>query len=80
MEKDISRRAVEQTLDVVSRVRALVKKRMPYGPSRVGMTPRETRRLLQRLDPEAKQAMAERMGVEEWNKMMEKLYGRTEPS
>ena len=75
--KDVTRLAVERTSEVIVRLREHMKLRVPTGPSRPILTPKQTRMQLQRMDPLTKTTMIEKMGPDAWNVLMEKLYGQS---
>ena len=52
MEKDITRRAVERAARIVNRAGKRLKERIPYGPSKVMMSPAELRRTLRETHPD----------------------------
>lgn len=74
--KDSSRIAVERAVTVIGKVRAIVKNRMPYGPDKVSMSPREARQFISKMDGEARLALSEKMGPEAWDDLMDRLYGQ----
>ena len=73
-DRDILRLVVEQTAELLGRLRTDMAKRIPYGPSMVRQTPREARLELQKMDPQQKLDMIKQTGPAEWDKMMEELY------
>ena len=74
MEKDVTGLAVDRASQVLARVRKAFNVRVPYGPSRAKMTPKEARTLIQNMSPEAKSRMMSSMGTEQWAKLMAELY------
>lgn len=76
MERDITGRMVQLGTERLSKARELLQKRVPYGPLRTYLTGREARLQFQEMDPEAKRQLIQRVGDEEWRRMMEDLYGR----
>ena len=77
VDKDVSRLVVEKTAASVERLRSRMKTLMPYGPTKVKMNSREARRFLQNMQPATQEILKQRMGVAEWDAMMERLYGNT---
>ena len=74
--KDSSRIAVERAVSIIEKVRAIVKVRMPLGPDKVQMSGAEAKKFLEKLPPEARVALSEKMGPEEWDALMARLYGQ----
>ena len=75
MEKDVSGLAVERAFQVIQRVKQNFAQRVPYGPTKAKMTPREARRFIQNMEPGLKESFKQRMGPEEWDTLMGRLYG-----
>lgn len=75
MDKDATRLAVERAVEMIGAIRSVVKARMPLGPGQVQMTPKEMRRHVQDLSPQAKEAMIAKVGEQQWNDLMGRLYG-----
>ena len=74
-ERDVSGKTVFMTGEVIKRVRSRMQQVMPYGPMRQYLSQPEQRQMLQQMDPIAKQQLAQRMGDDEWRKMLQDLYG-----
>lgn len=75
MKKDVTGLAVERAAQTVKRVRELFQMRVPYGPTRVKMTPKEARRFWEKMSPEARLRYAQTMGIDEFMEMIGRLYG-----
>lgn len=73
-EFDVTGKVAQRSLKVISRLREQMRDKVPYGPLRSYMTAKETRMALQDMDPVAKQQLMQRVGPEEWSRMMEDLY------
>lgn len=76
MDKDITGVAVERAAKVLSRVKTLFNIRVPYGPARAKMTPKEARKFWENLSPDARLRFAQSMGLNEYMDMIGRLYGR----
>ena len=74
VERDASGMIVDKVVGIVGRLRMHMKEQLPLGPTRARMTIREQRLRLQKMEPEAKQAMVEEMGSDAWNTLMRELY------
>lgn len=74
MDKDVTGLAVERAARTLGRVKELFNKRVPYGPTRVRMSPVEARRMIQGLSPDAKSRMIMNMGLDKWTELMTELY------
>lgn len=74
MKKDVTGLAVERAAKTLGKIRQLFNERVPYGPTKAQMTPKEARRLIQGLSPEAKSRMMEQMGPDKWVELMTRLY------
>ena len=66
---------VEKTAAKIGRVREYMKAKLPYGPTKVKMDRREARRFLQNMEPATQEILKQRMGPEQWDAMMGRLYG-----
>lgn len=76
--KDVSRLTVERALDKIVRIRERFAARVPYGPSREGLTPAEARKRIESMSPEQRLSFSKQMGTDEFLRMVEELYyGRT---
>lgn len=73
-EKDMSGLAVERVVRMIGELRGHLATQLPYGPKKEKLTAREARRRLQNMPPAQKMDMEKRMGPEEWEIYMEKLY------
>ena len=73
--RDVTGNTVQETLKVISRLREEMSTTIPYGPLRKFLTAKETRLELQRVDPQTKSDFIQRVGDEEWRRMMDDLYG-----
>ena len=73
-DKDVSGVAVELAQAKVARLRSFMKERMPYGPSKVKLSPEEFRRLWDKMLPETRLQMAQSMGYDEFLKQMTGIY------
>ena len=70
MEKDITRRAVEQSAKIVARVMERVTQKVPLGPAQVKMTPEEMRKEVAKMRGEPLLKMAEMLGNDEMLRAM----------
>ena len=75
MQKDVSRLAVERAIKVIGLVRESIKARMPFGPGKVQLDPKEARLLIQKMSPSAKESLVAAMGSDKWDELMGRLYG-----
>ncbi len=75
MERDVLGEAVLRATKALGNTRRSMKKKMPLGPSRTSMTSKEARLAIQKIDPTKKAQMIERVGPDEWDRMMDRLYG-----
>lgn len=75
-DRDMSRVTIEKATRMIELTRAAVKRMIPFGPDKVRMTPREARRFIQGMSPSAKDALFKKMGPDEWDKLMERIYGK----
>ena len=73
-DKDISRKAVEQTSKTLGKLQLSFMKRIPYGPRNEAMSPTEERRQIQNMDVDAKMQKIQEMGPEAWDAYMKELY------
>ena len=60
----------------VSKLRERMQERIPLGPLSEQLTPTEMRRKLAGMDYAAKQAYIEKVGDDEWRKMMDEVFRR----
>lgn len=74
-EKDMSRQTVERAAKTIGMLRHYFQTKVPYGPAREYLTPREARLKLQNIDPKVKEQTRQRMGPEAWESYMRYLYG-----
>ncbi len=74
MERDVLGDAVQRATRAIGNTRRSMRKAMPLGPARVSMTPKEARLAIQNIDPARKAAIIQRMGPDEWDRMLDKLY------
>ena len=74
-ERDITGRVAMRVQKRIERLRARIAVKIPYGPTRSKLSPQELRIQIQNLDPSTKLRMMETAGVDEWNRMMDELYG-----
>ena len=74
MKRDIMGEATQRAMKRIAAVRARMAQNVPYGPTRSFLSKPEQRKKLQHMDPNAKIAMIQQMGDEEWGKLMEQLY------
>lgn len=75
-ERDITGHVVQGSLKRIARLRARMHTRIPYGPLRQQLTSQEARKMIQNMDPIAKQDFIKRVGDEEWRRMMEEFDGK----
>lgn len=75
MQKDVSRLAVERATKMIGLVRESIKKKMPFGPGKVQLEPKEARLLIQKMSPQAKERLVSSMGSDAWDTLMRRLYG-----
>lgn len=75
MKQDISRTIVEKVQRTLDITREAWLKKVPYGPSKVYMTPKEARLMWQGMDESTKQSLMQSMGPDNWTKLMAELYG-----
>ena len=68
-------RLVKGSVKRMSRLRARMNERIPYGPLRQILSNKEIRMEFQNMNPDAKIQMMQQVGDEEWRRMMEDLYG-----
>ena len=73
-DKDISRKAVEQTSRTLGKLQLSFMKRIPYGPRNEVMSPMEERRKIQDMDASVKLQKMQEMGPEAWDAYMKELY------
>ena len=76
-DRDITGRLVQGSVKRMSRLRARMNERIPYGPLRQHLSNKEIRMEFQNMNPDAKIQMMQQVGDEEWRRMMEDLYGDT---
>ena len=74
-ERDMTGKLVQHSVKVISKLRDRMDERIPYGPLRENLTKKEMRVQIQNMDPQAKFEVMQRVGDEEWRRMMEDLYG-----
>ena len=74
-ERDITGRVTQGTVKRIARIRERMSNTIPYGPLREYLTSKESRLQLQNMDPNAKIALRQKMGDEEWNRMLERIGG-----
>lgn len=74
-ERDMTGKLVQNSIKKVAKLRERMNERIPYGPLRQNLTSKEARVLLQEMDPYDKQSLIQKVGDEEWRRMMEDLYG-----
>ena len=75
-DKDVSRVSVERAAAVLSRVKRRLRETMPYGPSRVRMSPGEMREAMSKAAPGAVRELISYLGPEQAVKM---LLGEKKP-
>ena len=75
MKQDITGKVVTRAVDRVNSMRTRMNGVIPYGPLSGDMSPTETRKTLSGLDPTAKMEFIQRVGDDEWRKMMSDIYG-----
>ncbi len=75
-DRDILGETVQRTVRTMSRLRNRMRERIPYGPLRANLSSREARLMVQELDAGTKLEMMKRMGSEEWENLMDRLYKR----
>ena len=80
MDKDISRKAMEGAASALVRVRNSIRETIPYGPSKVRMTPSELRKALQSARPDSLQQLMQYLGPERAIQMLMGARGRTPPT
>ena len=74
-ERDMTGKLVQDSIKIMSRLRGRMDERIPYGPLRKNLTSKEARLLMQEMDPQEKHSLIQKVGDEEWRRMMEDLYG-----
>ena len=74
-ERDMTGKLVHDSIKIMSRLRGRMDERIPYGPLRKNLTSKEARLLMQEMDPQEKHSLIQKVGDEEWRRMMEDLYG-----
>ncbi len=74
-ERDVLGESMKRMLGSVGRARERMQTRVPYGPLRQNLSSKEARLAIQNLDPMTKQEMRRGMGDDQWETLMEKLYG-----
>ena len=74
-ERDVLGRTVVAVGDSLTRLREQMVKRVPYGPARAQMSAREMRLELQRMEAGPKLEFQREIGLDEWERFMEALYG-----
>jgi hypothetical protein len=72
---DVTGYITQRSLAVIQSLRERMQEKIPYGPLREHLTDKETRIAIQDLDPEVKRGLMQKVGPEEWHRMMEDLYG-----
>lgn len=72
---DPSRRAVELASAAILRARSIVAARLPYGPNKVAFSPAEARRRLSKMSDEARARLSQRLGPDEWEELLRRVYG-----
>ena len=75
-DRDITGRLVQGSVRRMSKLRARMNARIPYGRLRQHLNSKEIRMEFQNMNPDAKIQMMQQVGDEEWRRMMEDLYGR----
>jgi hypothetical protein len=71
---DTTGRGTKLARERFSKAMEHVRERVPYGPSKAGMSAKEARKMLQDMPEDARTRLENQMGTEQWNKMMEGLY------
>jgi hypothetical protein len=74
-DRDMTGKLVQDSIKIMSRLRGRMDERIPYGPLRKNLTSKEARLLMQEMDPQEKHSLIQKVGDEEWRRMMEDLYG-----
>jgi hypothetical protein len=74
-DRDITGRLVQGSIKRMGKLRQRMDQRIPYGPLRQYMSQNEVRKEFQNMDPDMKMQMMQKVGDEEWRRMMEDLYG-----
>ena len=75
MKRDILGETIQRVNQTLGRVKTNMRDALPTGPSQAQMTPKEARLMIQNLDPVAKANLIRRVGPEEWDRMMDRIYG-----
>jgi hypothetical protein len=72
---DPLRNGVEKALSDISRIAAQFNQRYNLGPSKTEVTAKDVRLAYQNMDPMAKLKKMDQMGVDQWDRQLDKLYG-----
>lgn len=75
MKRDITGEAMLRVSNRVNAVRERMAKVIPYGPKSSQMTPVELRRKLNKINPATLEQFIQRVGDEEYDRMMLDIYG-----
>ena len=75
MKQDITGQVVDRLRGRMTHLRSRMSERIPLGPQKAQLTPREIRLQLQDMDPATKTKLIQGAGPEEWSRLMEDLYG-----
>jgi hypothetical protein len=75
MERDFTGKMAQNSSQRIMKLRQRMSERIPYGPMRSFLSKPEQRQKLQNMNPQAKLDLMNQIGEEEWQSIMEKLYG-----
>lgn len=75
--RDVTGEVAQRTVRVLGKLRGRLKDDVPYGPLREQLTSKEARLRLQKIDPVTKIELIQKMGEDEWSKLVERITNGT---